>query len=169
MRNLVRQNPSRTQAAYEHFLYTLPAQYPSIQHSTLTYIPSGTHFGRAEGFLLFGSQIALCVVEYLTFLPHGEIEHYGYEVSVSNLAFEQLIALSAGKYCTAAYPGKQKLYWYDSFSHPNDPTLAATDPHHKHVHPNIKRNRIPAPELSFARPNLPFLIREVEQLLKSQK
>ncbi|MFH1632780.1 MAG: DUF6516 family protein [Chloroflexota bacterium] len=107
--------------------------------------------------------MVLCVVEHLTFLPHGEIEYYGYAVSASNLAFEQLITLSAQKYCTAAYPGKQKLYWYDSFSHPNDPTLAATNPHHKHVHPNIKRNRVPAPELSFTKPNLPFLIREIEQ------
>ncbi|MBU0511504.1 MAG: hypothetical protein KKD28_01225 [Chloroflexi bacterium] len=61
------------------------------------------------------------------------------------------------------YRGTEKLYWYDSWSHPDDPALAATNPHHKHVHPNIKRNRVPAPELSFTMPNLPFLIREIEQ------
>lgn len=33
--------------------------------------------------------------------------------------------------------------------------------YHKHVPPNIKRNRIPAPDLSFTRPNLPFLVNEV--------
>ncbi len=32
---------------------------------------------------------------------------------------------------------------------------------YKHVPPNIKRNRIPAPGLSFAAPNLPFLIEEL--------
>jgi len=36
----------------------------------------------------------------------------------------------------------------------------------KHVPPDIKRHRIPAPELSFTGPNLPVLIEEVEQLLK---
>ena len=38
----------------------------------------------------------------------------------------------------------------------------STHPHHKHVPPNIKRNRIPAPEISFGQPNLPFLIEEIE-------
>jgi hypothetical protein len=55
---------------------------------------------------------------------------------------------------------------YQVFPHPNDPALAATDPHHKHVPPDIKHHRVPAPELSFARPNLPVLIREIEQLLE---
>jgi hypothetical protein len=45
---------------------------------------------------------------------------------------------------------------------PNEPSLASTHPHHKHVPPNIKRNRIPAPGLSFVQPNLPFLIEEIE-------
>jgi hypothetical protein len=31
------------------------------------------------------------------------------------------------------------------------------------VPPNIKRNRIPAPGISFTAPNLPFLIAEIEQ------
>jgi len=51
-----------------------------------------------------------------------------------------------------------KLYWYDSWPHLNDPALASTHPHHKHVPPDIKHNRVPAPALSFAEPNLPFLI-----------
>jgi hypothetical protein len=41
--------------------------------------------------------------------------------------------------------------------------VARTYPHHKHIPPNIKRNRIPAPDLSFTRLNLPFLIEEIEQ------
>jgi hypothetical protein len=57
------------------------------------------------------------------------------------------------------------LYWYDDFPHPEDPLLAATFPHHKHVPPDIKHNRIPAPEMSFIRPNLPVVIQEVEELL----
>ena len=54
---------------------------------------------------------------------------------------------------------------YDSQAHPNDPTLAATHPHHKHIPPDIKHNRVPAPELSFTEPNLPFLLAEIGQLL----
>jgi len=55
-------------------------------------------------------------------------------------------------------------YWYDPTPHPNNPSLAFYHPHHKHVPPDIKHNRIPAPGLSFDRPNLPFLIREMEVL-----
>lgn len=48
----------------------------------------------------------------------------------------------------------------------SDPNLASTFPHHKHVLPDIKHNRIPAAEMSFTRPNLPALIREIEKLAK---
>jgi len=40
--------------------------------------------------------------------------------------------------------------------------LAVTDPHHKHIPPDIKHNRISAPALSFDKPNLPFLIEEIK-------
>jgi hypothetical protein len=53
------------------------------------------------------------------------------------------------------------LCWFAR--HPNDPTLASSHPHHKHVLPDIKHHRVPAPELSFTRPNLPFLIEEIER------
>jgi hypothetical protein len=45
---------------------------------------------------------------------------------------------------------------------------ASTDPHHKHVPPDIKRHRIPAPGLSFEQPNLPFLIAEVARVATAQ-
>jgi len=35
-------------------------------------------------------------------------------------------------------------------------------PGHKHVPPDIKHHRTPAPELSLTVPNLPGLIREIE-------
>ena len=41
-----------------------------------------------------------------------------------------------------------------------------TLPHHKHILPDIKHHRIPAPDMSFTQPNLPALIREIEELLK---
>lgn len=156
-------NPLRTRETYEQFLYTLTDQYSSIRRSTLVYIPSGTYFGRVEGFLLFDANIVLCVLEHLTFLTDGAIEQYSYEVSRSRLTPDQLIELSAAEYCGPASVDKEKLYWYDSFAHPHDPMLQSTHPHHKHVPPDIKHHRIPAPDLSFTHPNLPFLIEEIER------
>ena len=37
------------------------------------------------------------------------------------------------------------------------------------IRPDIKHNRIPAPEMSFTRPNLPVLIQEIESLLEEMK
>lgn len=65
------------------------------------------------------------------------------------------------------YHKDEKLYWYDDFPHPNDPALASTYPHHKHIPPNIKRHRIPALGISFVKPNLPYLIQELERLIQT--
>ena len=64
------------------------------------------------------------------------------------------------------YRQGERLYWYDDFPHPNDPTLASSFPHHKHVPPDIKHNRIPAPEISFKQPNLPVLIQAADDLIQ---
>lgn len=69
-------------------------------------------------------------------------------------------------YAYEIYKGDERLYWYDPQPHPNDPILAISHPHHKHVPPNIKHNRIPALDLSFTEPKLPFLIKEIEEMLK---
>lgn len=66
------------------------------------------------------------------------------------------------------YRGKDRLYWYDDFPHPEDPTLASTFPYHKHIPPDIKRNRVPAPNMRFDRPNLPVVIQEIETLLEKE-
>jgi hypothetical protein len=68
--------------------------------------------------------------------------------------------LSPTDYC---YPfiKYSKEYWYDSFPHPNDPTLAVTHPHHKHIPPDIKHHRIPAFDLTFTAQNLSFIIEEI--------
>ena len=157
-------NPLRSRETYEQFLYTLPVRHPAIRLSTLVYIPSGAYFGHVEGFILFDKQIALCVLEHLTFLTVGEIERYSYEASRSDMTLDRLVALSASVYCAAGYPNKEKLYWYDSFAHPNIPELQVNHPHHKHVPPDIKHHRVPAPELSFTRPNLLVLIEEIVSL-----
>ena len=50
-----------------------------------------------------------------------------------------------------------------SQGHPNDPELQSTHPHHKHIPPDMKHHRVPAPDISFKEPNLTFLIREIEK------
>ena len=155
--------PLSSPQAYEAYLYGLSERYSSIQRSTLVYIPSGALFGHAEGMVFFECQVILCVREYLNF-ELGVIEGYGYEVSC---VITPQDVPDAAEYCRASYPHKEKLHWYDSFPHPTDPALASTNPHHKHVPPDIKRHRVPAPDLSFVRPNLPFLIEEIEREILS--
>ncbi len=153
-------DPLSSPRTYQAFIYALPERYSSIRRSTLVYIPSGSLFGRVEGMLAFDHNIILCVLEFLNF-ELGIIVRYGYEVSCAQIPPDAPDFPMATEYCRATYPHKEKLYWYDSFPHPNDPSLASTHPHHKHVPPDIKHHRIPAPELSFTRPNPPYLIEEI--------
>ncbi|MDE3068984.1 MAG: hypothetical protein KGJ60_15745 [Verrucomicrobiota bacterium] len=60
--------------------------------------------------------------------------------------------------------GSDRLFWYDDFPHPADQSPTSTFPHHKRVPPDIRRHRIPAPQIHFHRPNLPALIAEIEAL-----
>ena len=113
---------------------------PTVVRSTVRVWSDSPCTGIAEGEVFFSNGIRLRLREELDF-DAGIITSYGYEV----------------------YRGLERLYWYDDFPHPKDPNLASTFPHHKHVPPDIKHNRISAPEISFNRPNLPVLIREIEE------
>lgn len=137
-------NSFRTAEDYELFLYSLPDQFPSIRRSTLTFVRLGASLARIVGELFFDSDIRLVVRERFVYhrLP-GVLDWYGYEVWRAN----------------------EKLYWYDPQPHPNDPELQSTHPHHKHVPPELKHHRIPAPGMSFGRPNLPYIIEEIDRLL----
>ena len=137
-------NPLRTSEDYELFLYALTDQFPSVRRSTVTLMRRGATLARVTGELYFDSGVRLVVRERLVYhrLP-VVIDWYGYEV----------------------WRGNEKLCWYDSQPHPSDPALQSTDPHHKHIPPDIKHHRIPAPEMSFTQPNLPTLIREIEVLI----
>lgn len=139
-------NPLRSSGDYELFLYSLSEQFPSVRQSTLTFVRRGHSLARVTGELFFDQGLRLVVLERIVFdrLP-ALIDAYGYEV----------------------WQGAEKLYWYDPQPHPNEPSLRSTHPHHKHVPPDIKHNRIPAPGMSFTHPNLPLLIREIEDLLGS--
>lgn len=149
---------------YEQLIYTLPAVYPSVRLNTLVLTPPGMDIARLTGLVAFDDDVVLCVYELLDF-EQGIIQMYRYEVSRCTPPFTVAALPEAVEYCRASYPGKDKQYWYDSWPHPNDPALASTHPHHKHIPPNIKHHRIPAPDLSFSRPNLPFLIAEIEREL----
>jgi len=131
---------------YSFLVYSIPDTYEFVTHSTLILWEIDAKRAILKGQVFFAGNIRLRVLEAVN-LRKGVIEEYGYEI----------------------YRETDKLYWYDSWSHPDDPVLAATDPHHKHVYPNIKHNRIPAPGLSFTKPNLPFLIEEIEELLRKDK
>jgi hypothetical protein len=136
--------PFQSLREYEIFVYTLPQQFPSILHSTLIVIRRGRLLAELTGELAFAGGYRLAVYERFTWDAGPlTIEGYSYEV----------------------WRGSERLYWYDSQPHPAEPTLASTDPHHKHVPPDIKHNRIPAPGLGFVVPNLPFLIHEIETSL----
>jgi len=138
-------NPLRTPDDYELFLYALTERFPSVRRSTVTLVRLGASLARVAGELFFEQSIRLVVRERILYhrLP-AIMDWYGYEV----------------------WQGEEKLYWYDSQPHPDDPVLQDTHPHHKHIPPDIKHNRIPTPEMSFIRPNLPALIREIEALVE---
>ena len=138
-------NPLRTATDYELFLYTLVQQFAAVRHSTVVLVRRGASLARVAGELHFAHGVSLHVRERLLFdRTPGVIDEYGYEVRC----------------------GGETLYWYDSQPHPNEPTLQSTHPHHKHLPPDIKHHRIPAPEISFTQPNLTALIREIEELLE---
>lgn len=139
-------NPYRSLRDYEEFVYTLPQQFPSIVSSTLVVVRRGARMATVSGEVIFPEDYRLVVKERLTFdVEPLTLKRYGYEI----------------------WRGNEKLYWYDSQPHPDDPILAGTDPHHKHVPPDVKHHRVPAPELSCTEPNLPFLIREIERQFPS--
>lgn len=136
-------NPLNSLSDYSRFVAELLGQ-PNVRSSTVAVWSDSPYTSVAEGEVFFINGLRLRMREEVD-LDAGLIISYGYEV----------------------YLGEERLYWYDDFPHPNDPTLASTLPHHKHVPPDIKHNRVPAPNISFTRPNLAVLIHEIEEAGKA--
>lgn len=90
----------------------------------------------------------------------------GYRLTISERLSQEIEGVLIAAYGYELWHHAEKLGWYDSQPHPNDPTLASSHPHHKHVPPEMKRNRIPAPQMGFEKPNLPVLIQEIEDLIE---
>ena len=134
------ENPLASLAAYSRFVAEL-LNRPTVTRSTVVVWSDSPFTGVAEGEVYFSNGLRLRMREELDF-DAALIAAYGYEVD----------------------RGSERLFWYDDFPHPADKSLAPTFPHHKHVPPDIRRNRIPAPQISFTRPNLPALIAEIEAL-----
>ena len=133
----------RTPEDYELFLYTLVERFPVISRSTLVFVRVGASMARVTGELILHNDIKLIIRERLVFdrLPLV-LDSYGYE----------------------AWRGNEKLYWYDSQPHPEEANLQSTHPHHKHIPPDMKHHRLPALEMSFIQPNIPFLVQEAAGL-----
>jgi len=126
---------------YEAMIYGIAELSDHIEYSDLVLIPAGRKLATLAGNIHFANGIQLQIREALDFDLDEWITGYGYVV----------------------YKDNERQYWYDSQEHPDDPSLASTHPHHKHIHPDIKHHRIPAPNLSFINPNLSFLIEEVDK------
>ena len=125
-------------------VYSLLENSDRVLSHTIRLYPRGASVGVVEGDISFDQQLVLRVYERLDFAVERVLA-YSYEV----------------------WRAQQQLYWYDPTPHPNNHSLARNHPHHKHIPPDIKHNRIPAPGLSFIEPNLPFLIQEVEGLVEA--
>ena len=132
--------PLKSLADYSRFLAET-LRRPFILRSTVCVWSDSPWTGIAEGEVSCHKDLRLRMREEIDFTA-GLITAYGYE-------FDR---------------GNERLFWYDDFPHPNDPTHASTFPHHKHVPPDLRRNRVPAPELRFDSPNLPFLVTILQEL-----
>lgn len=131
--------PSREE--YESIVYRIAERSEHIRYSDLVLIPLGRKLATLAGSIHFANDVRLEIREALDFDLDDWITGYSY----------------------AVYKDQKKQYWYDSQEHPSDPFLQATHPHHKHVPPDIKHHRIPAPSISFSGANLIFLIQEIEK------
>jgi len=132
---------------YSNSLYSLQEQYSEIIASRIRFFAVGKDIFMASGVIELASDVRLIFRESLDFSIH-KILKYVYEV----------------------FQGNQLICYYDSQPHLDNPALASTFPHHKHVPPDIKHNRQPAPHISFDRANLPVLIQEtIDTLIHHQK
>ena len=138
-------NPFNSFRNYEEYIYTIQQNFSLIKSTNLIFIRRGKRVATIQGEMIFDEGYRIIIRERLSFDAESTvvIESYGYELWHNN----------------------EKIALYDSQPHPNIPSLAGTHPHHKHIKPNIKHNRVLSPKMSFTRPNLKFLIEEVNELI----
>jgi hypothetical protein len=127
-------------ASYSAFVYAVAERRPFITNSTLVLAPVGATLAKLEGHLECQSGIRVEIWELVDFAER-RIRTYSYEI----------------------YRGDEKICWYDSWEHPEIPALASTFPHHKHILPNLRDHRVPAPGISFESPNLDVILEDVRR------
>jgi hypothetical protein len=127
-------------ASYSAFVYTLSERHPFVTTSTLALAPIGATLAKLEGRIECEGGIHFEVWELVDFAAR-RIRTYSYEV----------------------YQGAVKVCWYDSWKHPEISELASTFPHHKHVQPNVRDHRVPAPGISFESPNLDVILTDARR------
>jgi hypothetical protein len=125
---------------YSAFVHALQQRYARIQRSTLVLATIGSTLAKLEGQVIFEGNVILDIWELIDFAA-GRIRNYSYEI----------------------YLADEKIAWYDPFEHPHIAELASTYPHHKHIFPDLKHHRVPAPGISFEQLNLPTLIEAIQR------
>ena len=134
-------SPLDSYVEYTRFISNLLADRVTVESHRLSVYTTSQTVGITRGQIVFRSGHVLHVFEQIDFVTH-QILKYAYEVDYKS----------------------ERLWWYDPMPHPDIQRLQSTHPHHKHVSPDIKHHRVPAPGLSFTEPNLPQLIAEVEAI-----
>jgi hypothetical protein len=127
-------------ASYSVFVYEVRERHPFVTGSSLALVPIGATLARLEGRIDCRNGIYLEVWELIDFAAR-RIRTYSYEI----------------------YRAGEKVCWYDPWEHPEIPALAATFPHHKHVPPNMRDRRVPAPGIGFDSPNLDVVLEDVHR------
>lgn len=136
-------NPFQSLRNYEEFIYTLNQTFPFILETNLVVARRGKRIATLQGEIILSNGYRINIKERLSFdFGPVKIEDYGYEIWYRD----------------------QRVAWYDSQPHPQDPSLAMNHPHHKHIPPDIKHNRIPAPNMSFEHPNIDKIITELSEV-----
>ena len=126
--------------SYSVLVYALAGRHKFVTGATLALTRIGATLGKLEGRVELQGGLHVDVWELIDFAEH-RIRTYSYEV----------------------YRGEEKLCWYDSWEHPEIPALASTFSHHKHMPPNLRDNRVPAPGISFTSPNLDVVLEDIRQ------
>ena len=128
-------------ASYSAWIYSLAERHPAITGSTLALALIGATLAKLEGRIECEGGVHVEVWELVDFAAR-RIRTYSYEV----------------------YRHGEKTGWYDPWPHPEIAELAATFPHHKHVPPDLRHHRVPAPGIGFAAPNLDVVLEDLQRL-----
>jgi hypothetical protein len=127
-------------ASYSASVYTLADRHVLVSNASLARVPIGATLAKLEGRIECQGGICIDVWELIDFTS-TRIRSYSYEV----------------------YRSGEKICWYDSWEHPELPELASTFPHHRHIPPNLRDHRVPAPGISFESPNLDTVLQDIRR------